>query len=78
MWVSPLLKHAKKYQVDIDELGEVRAEDDVVVQKTRLEQKWNIYKVSNKKDNKLYWAVISAYKWEFTVAIFWNIIIAAL
>lgn len=76
-WAKPLLKHAKKYQVNIDELGVVREEDDVRVQKTHLEQKWNEYKDSS-KDNKLYWAVLSAYKWEFTVAIFWNIIIASL
>ena len=63
--------------MDIDELGSVLEGDEVRMQKRRLEEKWAAYKGSEKA-NKLYWAVLSAYKWEFTVAIFWNIVIASL
>ena len=75
-WVKPVLNHAKKYQVSVDEMGEVRPEDDVREQKSRLEEKWAYYKTRADKQNKLYWAVIKAYGWEFGVAIFWNLIIA--
>ena len=75
-WVKPVLNHAKKHQVSVDEMGEVDPEDDVREQKSRLEEKWAYYKTRADKQNKLYWAVIKAYGWEFGVAIFWNLIIA--
>ena len=28
-WVAPVLKHSKKYQIDIEELGKVKLGDDV-------------------------------------------------
>lgn len=49
--------------------------DDVRAQRIRMQEKWVSYLTSN-KEHKLYWAVVSTYKWEFLVAIFWNIIIA--
>ena len=61
----------------MDELGRVRQEDDVREQKARLTECWRAYQTSH-KENKLYWAVIKAYSWEFTVAIFWNIVTATL
>ena len=63
--------------MDINELGEVDTLDDVREKKKRLEAKWNEYLMSH-KEHKLYWAVISAYKWEFAVSIFWNLVIATL
>ena len=53
-------------------------EDDVREQVVRLADKWMVYRQRDTTANKLYWSVLSAYKWEFTVAIFWNIIIASL
>ena len=76
-WVNPILNHSKKFQMDINELGTVRPEDDVRQQKLNLQERWYFYRESD-KEHKLYWAVLSAYKWEFTVAIFWNNVIAAL
>ena len=75
-WVNPVLSRAKKHQIDIDELGQVSPKDDVREQKARLEENWNFYQRTSYKDHKLYWAVISTYKWEFFAAIFWNLIIA--
>ena len=63
--------------MDINELGTIRPEDDVRGQKLHLQEKWYFYRESD-KEHKLYWAVLSAYKWEFTVAIFWNNLVAAL
>jgi len=51
--------------------------DDVREQKHRLQFKWNQYRTSH-KEHKLYWAVLTTYRWEFGVAIFWNMVIATL
>lgn len=77
-WVSPVLKHSKKHSVDIEDLGVLRADQDVRAQKVRLQERWEHYKTRDDTTQRLYWATLSTYKWEFAVAIFWNLVIATL
>ena len=74
----PVLNYAKKSKVRVEDLGQVKPEDDVKIQTILLDQQWIKYKSLEDKENSLYRAVRRAYSWEFTVAIFWNIIVATL
>ena len=65
-WTSPVLGYSKKYQLDINELGNIRKKHDVRIQKTRLMTAWNYYKNSKSK-NSLLKAVLRAYRREYLI-----------
>ena len=76
-WASPVLGYSKKYQLDIEDLGTIRESHDVRVQQGRLVTAWNGYKRSGSK-HSLFKAVLRAYRWEYTVAVLWNLLVCAL
>ena len=55
----------------------IRSKHDVRVQEARLLTSWNRYKHSKSK-NSLFKAVLRTYRWEYTVAILWNVLVCAL
>lgn len=48
------------------------------VQLEKLEASWAEYKTLPNQENALFWAVLHAFKYEYKVAMFWNIIVALL
>jgi hypothetical protein len=59
-------------------MGGISVEDCVEVQLEKLEASWAEYKTLPNQENALFWAVMHAFKHEYKVAMFWNIIVAVL
>lgn len=76
-WTSPLLKYSKKNQLSIDELGTVRKSHDVKVQHARLVKAWDYYKHGKSKYG-MFKAILRAYRFEYTVAVLWSLVVASL
>ena len=77
-WAYPLIRHARTHQLEIDQMGIVSPNDKVEVQLQRLNDSWARYKVKPNQKNSLFWAVLDAFRHEYKLAMFWNIIVALL
>lgn len=56
-------------------MGEVSPQDRVEVQLLKLEAAWEKRRFAKKNKNALFWSVLYAFKREYNVAVFWNIVV---
>ena len=59
-------------------MGRVSTEDSVQVQVARLEASWEKYKHSPDQKNALFRAIMDAFRREFNLATYWNLLVACL
>ena len=76
-WTAPVLGYAQRHQLDINELGTVRAESDVRLQKARLMKAWEYYKEKPGKNSMLK-AVLMAYRREYCISTFFAMLVCCL
>ena len=76
-WTSPVLGYAQRNQLDINELGTVRKESDVRLQKARLMKEWLHYKDKPGKNGMLK-AVMKAYRREYCISTFFAMLVCCL
>ena len=76
-WTAPVLSYSKQHQLDIKELGAIRKNDDVRIQKAKLIDAWNNYKDQPGK-NGLLKAVLRAYAFEYLISTFFAMLVCFL
>lgn len=59
-------------------MGSVSTEDSVQVQVARLEASWEKYKNLPDQKNALFRAIMDAFRREFNLATYWNLLVACL
>ena len=76
-WTSPVLTYSQKYQLDIKELGCIRKDHDVRLQKAKLMKAWDRNKNKPGK-NGLLKAVLRAYSTEYCISTFFAMLVCFL
>eukprot|EP00347_Sterkiella_histriomuscorum_P019725 403340529 len=74
-WANPLIAFSKKNVLHINQMGDIRQNQKVEVQYLKLKKSWKKYKHS--QGNALFKAVIHAYRYEYLIAVFFNLLITA-
>ncbi|CDW86515.1 atp-binding cassette superfamily [Stylonychia lemnae] len=75
-WANGLISFAKKNQIHINQMGKIKDQDRVELQYNKLKKSWKLYK--NRKGNSLFKAVLHAYRYEYFIAVIFNLVVTSI